>query len=240
MPGMTSSSYRDPGQPGNPNWLSQGEHSDQWVDPNGYLNLWDPTHQRYLNTGRMDAGWSNENQRGIDNKRYDEVTAENAKRSAAHDAALDALRAQIAQATTGQYAGGPGGVPLDTTSYDSAPDARAETAGYSAAKDKVGLQTRGALKSLQDEASRRGITGSGLQAAGQGQIIAGGASDLSSVVRGQVQDQASHEREYYDTQRADNRNTQRFNADLGERQADRAQQAKQASIQALLDAVSKY
>lgn len=241
MPGTVASSFYAPGQPGNQNWLSQGEHTDRYIDPNGYVNNWDATHQRYLNTGAVDPGWANENQRGIDNRRYDEVTAENAKRTAAHDAALDALRAQIAQASGGGYAGGgAGATPEDHTPYDSSPDARAANAGYGAAKDKVGLQTQGALKGLQNELGRRGLSGSGLQSAGIGQVYAGGAADLSGVVRQQVQDQSHQEHEYYDTQRAGNRQTQQFNADLGERQADRAQQAKQSSIQALLSLVSKY
>lgn len=243
MAGAMSSSAYGPGQPGNQNWLSQGPHGDTYIDPNGYINSWDATHQTYLNSGRQDQGFLNNRQQQADNARQAQIDAENSRRSAAHDAAFDALRNQITQAYSGPAAmigAGPGATPEDHSSYDSSPDAQAANATYGAAKDKVGQQTTGALKGLQNQLAARGLSGSGLESAGYGKIYAGGASDLSASVRQQATEDAGHEREFYDTQRAGNRQTQQFNADLGERQQEAAAQQRSSALQSLLSVVSRY
>jgi hypothetical protein len=233
MAGAVSSSYYAPGQPGNQNWLSQGPHGDEWVNPNGYINTWDPTHQTYLNTGRQDAGYLQNQHYQQEASRQAGIDAENSRRTAAHDAALDALRAQISAAYSGPgaYIGAGGGMPEDHSSYDNSADRNSMDASYAGAKDKVGVQNQSNLRALRDQLSRRGLTGSGLEGRGTADVLRGGGADLTSVLRQQVQDQTNNQREFYTDQRQGNRQIGMANMNLAEqaREADMADRRQRLS-----------
>lgn len=242
MPGAVSSSYYGPGQPGNQNWLAHGPNSDEKVDANGYINLWDHVHQSYMNTGRQDQGYLQNQHYQQEASRQAGIDAENSRRTAAHDAALDALRAQIGAAYSGPgaYIGAGGGVSEDHSSYDNSADKNSMDASYAGAKDRVGVQNQSNLRTLRDTLSRRGLTGSGLEGRGTADVLQGGASDLTSVLRQQVGDQTNNQREFYGDQRAGNRQIAAGNADRGERAREADMADRRERLSTLFSMASRY
>lgn len=82
-------------------------------------------------------------------------------------------------------------VPRDTMPARIAPPdpadrAAAEAAAYGRAKDLIGKNQGGALKSLQRSMSARGIRGSGLESAGLSDIIGAAQGQLGQVARDQA------------------------------------------------------
>jgi hypothetical protein len=69
---------------------------------------------------------------------------------------------------------------------DKADRTAAEAAAYGRAKDLIGANAGGALKALQRSMSSRGIRGSGLEAAGLGNVIGGAQGQLGQVARDQA------------------------------------------------------
>lgn len=82
-------------------------------------------------------------------------------------------------------------VPRDTmpgriAPPDKADRAAAEAAAYGRAKDLIGKNQGGALKSLQRSMSARGIRGSGLESAGLSDIVGAAQGQLGQVARDQA------------------------------------------------------
>lgn len=76
--------------------------------------------------------------------------------------------------TTAPIVGGTGGSP-----YDMA----AETAAYGRAKERTGLATQSALKSMREQMAVRGISGSGIEAEMMGDVYNAGLGDLAETDR---------------------------------------------------------
>lgn len=77
----------------------------------------------------------------------------------------------------------------------------ANDAAYGAAKAKIGLQNRASLNSLRNVMSERNISGSGIEAMADADVIGHGQSDLADVVLNQTgaglaRDQAVEDRDY--------------------------------------------
>jgi hypothetical protein len=66
-------------------------------------------------------------------------------------------------------------------------DASADTAAFTAAKQKTGQELQGALSGLRNAMQARGITGSGIEGQGAESLYASGLSDLSNVNAAQAE-----------------------------------------------------
>lgn len=74
--------------------------------------------------------------------------------------------------------------------------AASEAAQYGQAKDMVGANTRAALNQSADEFSARGLSGSGLEGASVGQILAKGQGQLGEAARSQAIEHLKREDAY--------------------------------------------
>lgn len=81
-------------------------------------------------------------------------------------------------------------------------DPRAAALEFGRAKDIIGKQRLGAVRSFQDSMAGRGFMGSTDEAAGVGTIIAGGLSDIGDVSLQQAQDTINRNRSLFDAQMA--------------------------------------
>lgn len=117
--------------------------------------------------------------------------------------------------------GGGAGVPRV-----NAPDnAAAQAAIFARAKDQAGATARAALTGLQGEMASRGILGSGIEAAGTGEIIGRAGQGVNEVTRDQAIQQAANQARLAELG---------YQGDITQRGQDIAVQQAQAARQAAL------
>lgn len=105
----------------------------------------------------------------------------------------------------------------------------AEAAAFARAKDKIGLQTRGAIRGLQGELAGRGVLGSGVESSAIANVLNAGQGELGDVTREGAIQAAEREREQANlgyqgqlTQRSQNLSAMQHAQDLAAQQAGEA------------------
>lgn len=134
--------------------------------------------------------------------------------------------------STGFGVGGAGGTGVPRV---NAPDnAAAQAAVFARAKDQAGATARAALTGLQGEMAGRGLLGSGIEAAGTGEVIGRAGQGVNEVTREQAIQQAINQAQM--TQLGYQGDITQRGQDIQSQLADRARQ--QQMIQGLLSVFS--
>jgi len=132
------------------------------------------------------AGYQNTLQQDTEQQRYLRAVAEQSAANTRMDEMLASLGLTGTGGGTPLGAGATGAeIPYQSGATD-AQELSAEDAAFARAKDKIGLASRAGMDSLSQQMASRGITGSGVEAQGLGNLYQAGMGEIGNTAREQA------------------------------------------------------